>query len=143
MSRCTCPWADQDHTGFAAAPASEEDLAALAKGFGVDLPEDYVTFLYFHDGAEITGDDITVKVFSADELHMDLPLFAALRKNAKAPKLVVIGSNADGELLVFDYRDPEHRVCMVPVSQFGYDDLMPVAASFDALIRRHGHLGPL
>jgi hypothetical protein len=110
-----------------AAPASAESVARLREEFGPQVPEDFLTFLSAHDGAEGAVGVLTPAV----EVGRGADLYPALDH---LHDLVIFGSDGGGEAFAFD---PGGQVVVVPWIG-GTEDAIPQGTFNEFLSRLVG-----
>lgn len=97
------------------------------------FPDDYVAFMTEHDGGEGFIGDQYVILYKAAEIpgyNRDYEI------ERFAPGFVLFGTNGGGEAFVFDTREGEHSVAMVPFIGISHNDAIGVGASFSDFVSR-------
>ena len=107
-----------------AAPAGAESVARLREEFGLQVQEDFLTFLSAHDGAEGAVGVLTPAV----EVGLGADLYPELDH---LRDFVIFGSNGGGEAFAFD---PDGKVVVVPWIG-GTEDAIP-QGSFNEFLAR-------
>ncbi|HJY87081.1 MAG TPA: SMI1/KNR4 family protein [Candidatus Acidoferrales bacterium] len=113
--------------------ATESALSAAAVSLGIELPEDYVSFLRLHDGGEgFVGQNYLV-LFRAKELYQFNQEYESARY---APGLVLFGSDGSGEGYAFDTRSRAQPIVMVPFVGMDLRYARPTASSFTDFLQK-------
>ncbi|MCT8945198.1 SMI1/KNR4 family protein [Shewanella putrefaciens] len=117
-------------------PASTEEIQALEKWLGTDLPSEYKKFLLETNGAEtpigVQEPDDSVVLWSAKEIS---ELTEAYCYEQYLPGLVAIGSDGGGESIVFDtthnISSEDWPVYRVPFGDLTKESMVLLAANFN------------
>lgn len=113
--------------------ASAESLQFLKSIEGVDLPDDYCSFLLDANGAEgFVGAEYLI-LWKAEELER---FNREYEVEIYAPGLFLFGSNGGGEGFAFDTRSTPYKVVQVPFIGMELKHANHVADSFLDLIKR-------
>jgi len=113
--------------------ASPESLQCLKTIEGVDLPDDYRTFLTEGNGGEgFIGAEYLI-LWKAEELEK---FNLEYEVEAYAPGLFLFGSNGGGEGLGFDTRDTPYKIVQVPFIGMNLEYASHVADSFLDLLQK-------
>jgi hypothetical protein len=111
-------------------PASEEAVKELVEQSGLDLPEDYLSFLKFSNGGEghINIQPGWFRIWHAEEVietNEDYEL------NEDLPGFFGFGSSGGGEMLAFDMRDTKPwPVVMIPFGALEEEFAIKIAVDF-------------
>jgi SMI1/KNR4 family protein SUKH-1 len=118
-------------------PATEEEIAALARCVGRPLPGDYVAFLQRHDGGALWYRDVWyLRLWRA----ADIPEWSAAYGFGPQciPGAVAIGSDGGGEGIVLDARpervDGIYPIYAVNFVSIRWDEALPIAPDFRSLL---------
>jgi hypothetical protein len=136
LERPTYTW---DYRG---PPATNEQIDALALFAGRRLPPDYIAFLQMCNGADIWhGDHWLLKIWPSDQIPA---IATGYRFDEHTPRAMPFATDGGGEALVFDMRreplDGEYPILLVNYVTLGWDETIPVARSFRALLLLDGPL---
>jgi len=120
-------------------PAKSEALDRLRRVAGVQLPEDYFSFLTFSDGGEgsLAIDPGYIVIDSAED--------AASQKEKKTfdeffPGFFMFGGNGGGELFAFDVRGPmPWPIVMIDMTNIDLkESVVRIAEDFSDLLKHIG-----
>ena len=114
-------------------PGTESDIAITERALGVQLPEDYKSFMLQHDGGEgfIGNHYIIIWKISGivkNNREYEIPIYA--------PGFVIFGSTGGGDGFGFDTRTFPYTVVEAPFIGMSHRDSYLVANSFNELLRR-------
>ena len=113
--------------------ARAADLTAVESHFGCSLPNDYKHFVLKHGGGEGWVGEHYLVLWSAAEL---IPFNVEYQVQECIPGLIAFGSTGGGEGFGFDTRILPYVVCQFPFIGMSPEDALPVARSFEHLLKR-------
>jgi hypothetical protein len=114
------------------APATETSLSELRESVGIDLPDDYLSFLRVHDGGEGFFGDSYLMLWRAGEL---IELNRAYEISVYAPGLFAFGSDGGGEAFAFDFRSKPPALVSVPFVGMDLGLTRQIASDFRSFLR--------
>lgn len=113
-------------------PAEETVIRKLISDSGLELSEEYLSFLRSSNGGEISVESGWFQIYPAEEVmqaNLDLHIKEFLSG------FFVFGGDGANELLAFNTRGPKSgKVYMVPAIVMDEDDAVMIADSFKSFI---------
>lgn len=107
---------------------ASESLVNVLKDNEPGIPQDYLEFLRFSNGAVGFIGKSYIKIWSIDEV---VDLNEAYEIYSNHPGLLYIGTNGGGEAYAIDLRpESKARYGMIPFITIGFNDLLPYGNSF-------------
>jgi hypothetical protein len=114
-------------------PGSALAVLEAEAALGLDLPEDYRSFLCTYDGGEGFVGEHYLVLWAAAELK---PYNTDYGFPEFAPALIGFGGDGGGEAFAFDTRARPYPIVIVPLIGMSEKDAIPVADSFSGLLKR-------
>ena len=113
-------------------PAEEAVIRTLIAEAGVELPEEYLTFLRHSNGGEL---DVTSGRFDFWPAKEIVKANRELGIGEFLPGFFAFGGDGGNELLAFDTRGPKPwAVYMVPMVVMSEEDAVAIAGDFASLL---------
>ena len=113
-------------------PVEETAIRKLVAESGLELPEEYLSFLKLSNGGELNAESGHFHLYPAEEV---IQANLDLRVQEFLPGFFIFGGDGANELLAFNMREPEARkVYVVPMIGMGEEDAVMIADSFKSFI---------
>ena len=112
--------------------ASEAQVKSLHEALGMSLPQDYIAFLIFSNGAEgFVGPNSYLMLWSSSQIP---ELNAAYSVSEFAPELVLFGTNGGGTGYAFNKLDSSLPIVDVPLLGMSKETAACRAATFEEFL---------
>ena len=108
-------------------PASSREIARLRDFLGMDLPEDYLSFMMKGNGGEGWIGEKYLMLWPIEEL---LAYHQAYQMSKYAPGFLLFGSNGGLEAFAFDTRIAPVRIVSIPFIGFTPSEAIDLGTSF-------------
>jgi len=115
------------------APASGAEIVAFQNTSGIQLRDDYASFLMLFNGGEGFIGQTYAVVWSLQQL---VEFNAGYEVAKRAPGLFLFGSDGGEEAFAFDCRLESQPIVSVPFIPLSVENVIPLAASFEGFLQR-------
>src|SRR6218665_523011 len=110
--------------------STREDIEALKKAFGIELPADFENLLRFSNGGSIYGFKTPFILFSIREI---LALYREFDYYGEVPGFMIWGADGGGIQYAYDLRDSAFTVYAFYYDDAGYDKFFYKADSITSM----------
>lgn len=113
-------------------PAAVQDIETFEKESGIQLPNEYVSFLKVRNGGQgFVGKDSYVIFWKVGDLRS---LNSAYEVETYAPGLLIFGSDGGGEAYAVDYGDSALPIVSVPFVGMDRGLVRKIGSNFDEFL---------